>query len=111
MVSSLTENFVALLEYEELTQTRTDKVISLAKKEFFTVSPLIFLPAASVLLDGGLTAAIWGGLKLSIGIKGLDMSLDFFMNNAKKVISPPNLFSLWPQPRTSPNSVPRKCPL
>ncbi len=61
--------------------------IELLKKEAFTISPLVLLPAASVVFDGGLTLSIIAGLKFAAGIKGMDLALDAILDNTSKFLN------------------------
>lgn len=91
----LTENQIeALIRFFPLDPTTGQKVTKKVVSNFFTVAPLILVPIASVALDGGLTAGIMAGLKLSAGIKGLDWALDLFMDNMTRVVSAQKLILL-----------------
>jgi len=88
------EQLEALLRFFPLDPTKGQKVRAQIISNFFTVAPLILVPLASVAFDGGLTAGLLAGLKLSAGMKGLDIALDLFMNNMTKVVSPQKLVLL-----------------
>ncbi len=88
------EQWTFLLSYGDLTPTKFQKSLSFVGSNALSLSPLFVLPMASLLLDGGLSAAFMAALKLSAGIKGMDKALDFFMNNASKIISKEKLVYL-----------------
>ena len=76
------------LKYSKLPKDRLSvRAINLLKKEAFTISPLILIPLASIVFDGGITAAILAGIKLSAGIKGMDIALDKILDNTAKFLS------------------------
>lgn len=76
------------LKYSKLPKDNLGRrTLDLLKKEAFTLSPMILIPLATVALDGGLTAGIMAGLKLSAGIKGMDIALDKILDNTVKFLS------------------------
>jgi Ca2+/Na+ antiporter len=81
----------SLLSYYDLDKTPWDKIKRLLSDNMLNLSPMILFPVLSVAFDGGLSGALIAAIKVSAGIKGLDMTLDHFLNNASKVISPGKL--------------------
>lgn len=83
------DDVVATFQYIDLPKDPLKtRFLNMLWKEKFTLSPAILLPLAAVAFDGGLTAAIFGGIKLSAGIKGMDLALDKIIDNADKILTP-----------------------
>jgi hypothetical protein len=81
------EDFEKLMEYLPLeNDPYWYRGLNLLKSNSLVLAPTFLLPLAAIAFDGGLTLALMSGLKLSAGIKGMEISLDWILDNSAKLV-------------------------